>query len=187
MLPLTEELLLGAFVYFAEDGTTIDSDTVAIDSLPDDDPATNWTNVQVGTISQVKITPETSTSTTSTPQATGGYRDTKKVRVTGYMIAMTLNEYNELVHRLTLGKKSAITAGTAFTPFQLGEIKATGWLRIEAKDEAGTSRVKLIDWAEVRITEIPEWKNEFGRPVLEFTILGDNNGGLSTCVVEAAA
>jgi hypothetical protein len=46
--------------------------------------------------------------------------------------------------------------------------------------------VNIIDWTDLRLTSIPEWKEEFGKPVLQFTVLGDDDGGLSTCVVNEA-
>ena len=179
-----EELLLGAFVYFLENGTTVDAETVAIDNLPDDVPTTNWTGKELGCIERVKKTKQTKESPRSKPKATGGYNQNPKVITTGWKIEMTTSEYNELIHRLGLGAPAAITDGTAFTPFGLGgDDKIEGWLRIEAKDENGVTKINLIEWVELRLTEIPEWQNEYGKPVLQFTVLGDDNGGLSTCVV----
>ena len=45
MFAFDEKLLLGAFPFFAEKDDSIDGDTVARDSLPDDVPATNWTDL----------------------------------------------------------------------------------------------------------------------------------------------
>lgn len=188
MFDFNEELLLGAFVWFAEDGTTIDAETIAIDNQPDDSPAANWTDREFGDIERVKITKQTKNSPRSKPRPTGGYNDNPKVITTGWVIEMTTSLYNELVHRQALGAAAAIADGVAFTPFQMGgDQKIEGWLRIEAKDELGNTKVNIIEWVEFRLSEIPEWKNEYGKPVLQFTILGDENGGLSTCVVNEAA
>lgn len=179
-----EELLLGAFVWFIPDGVTVDSETVARDNLPDDTPATNWTDKALGCIERVKINKAVKESPRSCPRETGGYDEEPRRIVTGWSIEMTTTEYNELIHRLSLGAGAAITDGTAFTPFQIGgDDKIAGWLRIEAKDENGVTKINIIDWVELRITDIPEWSNEYGKPVLQFTVRGDANGGLSTCVV----
>ncbi len=184
MYAFKEELLLGAFAFFIPNGVTVDTETVAIDNLPDDVPTTNWTAYALGPIERVKINKTVKESPRATPKATGGYDETPRRIVTGFSLDMTTSEYLELIHRAQLGAPAAITDGTAFTPFQTGGDDAVaGWLRIEAKDENGVTKINLIDWVEFRLTEIPEWSNEYGKPVLNFTVLGDDNGGLSTCVV----
>lgn len=184
MYAFKEELLLGAFVFFIPNGVTVDAETVAIDNLPDDSPATNWTDKAIGCIERVKINKSVKESARSCPRETGGYDETPRRITTGWVIEMTTSEYNELIHRLSLGAPAAIADGTAFTPFQIGgDDKIAGWLRIEAKDETGATKINIIDWVELRLTDIPEWSNEYGKPVLQFTVRGDNNGGLSTCVV----
>ncbi len=187
MLTLKEELLIGAFVFFAENGETIDAATVAIDSLPDDVPATNWTDWELGAVERVKITPTIKQFPQSKPRRNGrGYNSDPKQVITGWVIEMTLDSYSEFIHRLQLGSTAKVVDGVAFTPFQKGtDLHALGWMRIEAKAD-GITKVNVIDWTELRLTSIPEWKEEFGKPVLQFTVLGDDDGGLSTCVVNAA-
>ncbi len=187
MLTLKEELLIGAFVMFLENAETIDGAPVAIDSLPDDVPTTNWTDWELGAVERVKITPVTKSFPQSKPRRNGqGYNSEPKLVTTGHIIEMTLDSYSEFVHRLMLGSLTKIVDGVAFTGFQKGiELKATGWMRLEAKAD-GITKINIIDWADLRLTTVPEWKEEFGKPVLQFTILGDDDGGLSTAVVNAA-
>ncbi len=188
MLTFLEEMLIGGFMMFLEDGESIDGSPVAIDSLPDDSPATNWTEWELGAIERVKITPTLKSFPQSKPRRNGrGFNSDPKIVTTGWIIEATLDSYSEFIHRLMLGKLSKIVDGVAFTPFEKGvEHKVTGWGRIEAKAD-GRTAVNLIDWADMRLTTIPEWKEEFGKPVVQWTILGDDDGGLSTCVVNAAA
>lgn len=186
MYAFKEELLLGAFAFFIPDGTTVDGSPAARDSLPDDVPTTNWTDYALGPIERSKITQQVKESPRSVPRETGGYDETPRRIGTGWTIEMTTTEYLELIHRLQLGAPAAVADGVAFTPFQIGgDQKVDGWLRIESKDENGATKINLIDWVELRLTEIPEWTNEYGKPVLQFTVRGDANGGLSTCVVNA--
>lgn len=187
MLTFNEELLIGAFLFFAEAGETIDAAPVAIDSLPDDVPTTNWTDWEIGAIERVKITPVIKEFPQSKPRRNGrGYNSDPKKVVTGWIYEMTVDSYSEFIHRLMLGSLAKVVDGVAFTPHQKGsDQKVTGWMRIEAKAD-GISKILIIDWTEMRLTTIPEWKEEFGKPVLQFTVLGDDDGGLSTCVVNAA-
>lgn len=188
MLTLLEELMLGAFIMVLEQGTTVDADVIAIDSMPDDVPATNWTDWRIGSIERVKITPVTKSFPRSKPQIVGGYNENPKIITTGYTIEAQLDSYSEYIHRLMLGAPAKIVAGTAFTPFKMGvDQKITGWTRIEAKEEGGATRINLIEWCDMRLSTNPEWKAEPGKPVVTFTVLGDDNNGLSTCVVNAPA
>jgi hypothetical protein len=186
MLTLLEELMIGAFIMVLENGEVIDTDPVAIDSLPDDVPEANWTDWRIGIIERVKITPVTKQRPKSVPQITGGYDETPGIITTGWIIEAQIAQYSEFIHRLGLGAPAKIVSGTAFTPFKKGtDHKITGWTRIEAKHETGTTKINLIDWMDMRLTTNPDWKSEPGKPIVQFTVLGDDNGGLSTCVVNA--
>jgi hypothetical protein len=186
MLTLLEELMLGAFIMVLEEGTTVDGDVIAIDSQPDAVPATNWTGWKLGSIERVKITPTIKSFARSRPQIVGGYNEDPKLVTTGFTIEAQLDSYSEYIHRLMLGAPAKIVAGTAFTPFKMGrDHKVRGWTRIEAKEENGATRINLIEWCDMRLTTNPEWKSEPGKPVVTFTVLGDDNNGLSTCVVNA--
>lgn len=185
-LAFKEELLLGAFVYFAEAGTTIDSAVVSISSLPDEVPTTNWTDRALGNIERVKITRQVKEIPQAIAKASGGYDETPKRIGTGWTIEMTTSEYLELIHRLQLGAPATVVDGTSFTPFQVGgDSKITGWVKIVAKDEDGNDKIVIKEWVDLRLTDIPEWSNAYGKPVLQFTVLGDNGGGLSECTVNA--
>ena len=135
----------------------------------------------------MKITPVIKQFPRSAPRRNKrGYNSEPKQVITGWIIEVGLDGYNEFIHRLQLGSTAKVVDGVAFTPFQKGtDLKVTGWMRIEGGAE-GITKVNIIDWADMRLTTIPEWKEEFGKPVLQFTILGDDDGGLSTGVVNAA-
>lgn len=186
MLTLLEELMIGAFIFVLEEGEAVDGSPVAIDSQPDMVPTTNWTNWKIGNVEECKITPTTKPRPKSVPQATGGYDENPGIITTGFIIQAKLDQYSEFIHRLALGAPAKIVSGVAFTPFKKGkDHKIRSWTRIEAKHETGTTKINVIDWMDMRLTTNPDWKSEPGKPVVSFTVLGDDNGGLSTCVVNA--
>ena len=53
--PTLQEILIGGFGYFVENGLTVDAQTVAATVKPDTVPTTNWTDATLGTILDFKF------------------------------------------------------------------------------------------------------------------------------------
>ncbi|MEM1085949.1 MAG: hypothetical protein AAGI48_17705 [Verrucomicrobiota bacterium] len=179
MIALTEELLLNAQIFFIPDGTSVDGGTASISSLPDNDPATNWTDFEFGCINRVQWSPEYKEEDRECADTVnGGYRTRKRRWVDRDMFDFTTLEYNENHHRLAFGIDGAITPGTGQTPFATKFREIDGWLRIVAGKEDGTELCTGHLWVRLRLGDVPEWANASGSPVYQIEYLSSGSNDL---------
>jgi hypothetical protein len=170
--PATERLLLGAFAYFLESGTTVDSITVAAETVvspaagkPDAVPTSNW--VTLGDVEMAKFTTVEAEEKYLVPSAAGGYDEKVEKRVIADLLELKLQQSNEFVARLVAGA-GAITLGTAQAAHAVRDRYVEGWLRIQARKQGGTDHFLLDWWCQMRLKDIPEISEKTQRPTLEF-------------------
>lgn len=171
--PIVERILAGGFAFFLEAGTTVDSITVAAETVanppagkPDTTPTTNWT--ALGDVESAKFSTVTAEEKYLVPVAYGGYDEQIEKRVIADLLEIKIQQANEFVHRLASGAASVITQGTAQAAHTVRDRKLTGWLRLQARRQAGTDLFVLDWWAEMRLKDVPEISDKTWRPVLEF-------------------
>lgn len=162
---MLQRLLVGAFAYFAEDGDTINESTPPVisggyDAVP-----------SLGCIEQVQLSTETQSAEFLCPRASGGYQQTTEQIVSADYIDMTVNHYNEIVHRLQWGLDEEIQEGTPKSPFKQRDRKVLGWLCVHAVDQNGETLLELLQRVELRLNETPPFENAYGKPVLRFQAL----------------
>lgn len=167
--PALTEILLGAFAYFIESGTTVDGAAVSRTVKPDTDPATNWTNYSLGDVLNFKFGDEKIDLSYMKPLASGGYGKVNKSMTVQDHVILKTRQMGELVHRLQMGLSAAIVTGTAQTPGLSLDRKVEGWLRIQGRQLGGTDRFVMDWWCEVRLEESGEFNDKVMEPVLRFT------------------
>lgn len=170
--PATERLLLGAFAYFLESGTTVDSTIVAAETVvspaagkPDASPTTNWT--ALGDVESAKFSVVEAEEKYLVPSAAGGYDERVEKRAIADLLELKLQQSNAFVARLMAGA-AAITLGTAQAAHAVRDRYVEGWLRIQARKQNGTDHFLLDWWCQMRLKDIPEISEKTQRPVLEF-------------------
>jgi hypothetical protein len=170
--PAVERLLLGAFAYFLESGTTVDSTIVAAETVvspaagkPDAVPTTNWT--ALGDVEMAKFSVVESEEKYLVPSAAGGYDERVEKRVIADLLDLKLQQGNEFTARLMAGA-AAVVLGTAQAAHAVRDRYVEGWLRIQARKQGGTDLFLLDWWCQMRLKEIPEISDKVPRPTLEF-------------------
>ncbi len=171
-LPMLQRLLVGAFVYFAEDGESINETTPPVvsggyDAVP-----------SLGCVEQVSFEVESEETEFLCPKSTGGYQRTTEVRETADYLDMQCQNYNELVHRLQFGLAAKIVEGSAVSPFAKTNRKVSGWLAAEAKDQSGETLLQMLVRVDVRLNETPPWQNDYGKPTLRFQVLDNTSNSI---------
>jgi hypothetical protein len=172
--PTLEEILLGGFIYFVENGTqTLDPSpgpyTVSSTVKPDTDPATNWTNFTLGDILNFKFEKEEADLSYDKPLPSGGFAKVNKKLVTQDSLVAKSRHMGELVNRLRMGFTGPIVLGTAQTPGLATDRKAEGWLRLQGRKLGGYDLFILDWWCEVRLEESDTFEAKVVEPVLRFT------------------
>ena len=167
--PALTEILMGAFAYFIESGTTVDGGIVSRTVKPDTDPAANWTAYSIGDVLNFKFGEEKIDLSYSKPLASGGFGKVNKSMVVQDHVILKTRQMGELVHRLQMGLAAAIATGTAQTPGIAMDRKVEGWLRIQGRQLTGTDRFVMDWWCEVRLEESAEFADKVVEPVLRFT------------------
>jgi hypothetical protein len=167
--PALAEILIGAFAFFIENGTSVDSQTVSSTVKPDTDPATNWTAYSIGDVINCKFSEESVDLPYLKPLTSGGYAKINKKMVVQDFVTMKTRQMGEMIARMQHGLASAIATGTAQTPGISLDRKVEGWLRIQGRQLGGGDRFILDWWCEARIEETGEFNEKVVEPVLRFT------------------
>jgi len=169
---MKERLLLGAFAFFIEAGTTVDGQTVSASIKPDATPLSNWPNL--GAIENSKFEREEDEEEFLEPRVQGGYDKPKIPQVVNDYLILTTNHTSEFFHRLQMGLASPIVPGTAQAPHVETDRKITGWLKIQFRKKGGSDSF-VFDWfCEMRLSELPDITNKTLRPALKFRRLASD-------------
>lgn len=170
--PAVERLLLGAFAYFLESGTTVDGTIVAAETVvspaagkPDATPTTNWT--ALGDVEMAKFSTVEAEEKYLVPSSAGGYDERVEKRVIADLLDLKLHQGNEFTARLMAGT-GELTLGTAVAAHSVRDRYVEGWLRVQARKQSGSDLFLLDWWCQMRLKEIPEISDKVQRPVLEF-------------------
>lgn len=172
--PATERLLIGSFAFFLESGTTVDATVVAAETVvspaagkPDANPTTNWSDYALGNVESAKFSVKTEDESFMVPSSAGGYTEEVEKRVVADLLDIKVDKASEIYHRLAMGAAAKIVVGTAQAPHTVLDRKITGWLRLQARKQAGTDIFLLDWWCELRLKELPEYGSKTIRPVFE--------------------
>lgn len=169
--PTLQEMMIGGFAYFLENGVTVDSQTVAATVKPDAVPTTNWTDATLGTILNFKFGNEKIDSPYMEPLASGGYAKKNRSFVTQDHVILQTREMGELVWRLQMGLTAKIAEATAQTPGLSLDRKIEGWLRLQGRALSGFDRFIMDWWCEVRLESDNAFDEKVVTPSLRFTLI----------------
>jgi hypothetical protein len=164
-MPALQEILIGGFAYFIENGVTAASPT----SKPSTAPATNWTNGTLGTVLDFKFGNEKTESSFLRPLPSGGREKVNRSFVTQDYITIKTREMNELVWRLQHGVLVRLQTATPQTPGLSQDRKIEGWLRLQGRNVTGLDQFIQDWWCEVRLEGDNVFDEKVVTPSLRFT------------------
>jgi hypothetical protein len=161
--PLTLRPIIGAFAFFCRAGDTIDSITVAPETVvspaagkPDASPLANW--LTLGTVKEATPTVQERSFPYLEPLASGGHIQREQRQVVADYWTIALEGITDIALELLWGI-GKITLGTAQVPGTILDRKIEGWLKIQKRLDDGD--FCLADqWVEARLTELPKLGTE---------------------------
>lgn len=165
--PTLQEIFVGGFAYFIENGVSSASAT----SKPSSSPLTPWTDGTLGTVLDFKYGNEKIDSSFLRPLPQGGREKVNRSFVTQDFVTIKTREMGEIVHRLQMGVKTKIVEGTAQTPGLEQDRKIEGWLRLQGRVLGGFDRFLHDWWCEVRLESDNAFDEKVVTPSLRFTMI----------------
>lgn len=172
---LLQKLLIGAFVDFIPHGSTVDAETTSPLVQPDDDPIANWTEFNLGCITQAVPGTETQDDPDLCPTDDGHYRRISDIKVISDYWDITLKNHNDLIFQLLLGLKQGLTGVTGQEPYEnTGDRKIVGWARMRARAGTTTDKILMKFECVMRIQNYEGFRGESAtRPVVRLEVLSN--------------
>ncbi|BCU75984.1 hypothetical protein [Luteolibacter sp. LG18] len=147
---MLEADLIGALVFFVEDGTEVDSLVVGETVIPDFTPISNWPSL--GNIQESGFSNEGTDDPFYRVMPSGKQIKVPRKWTNADMFAFTADEMHELSWRLQMGLPSRIVLGTAQSPGTLDDRQITGWLYVQGrKGGKGADRFRFIWRVQLRL------------------------------------
>ena len=167
--------IIGGFADFIEHGTTVDGTPTSPSVQPDDDPIANWTDSNLGCVTNVKFETKKQDDPDLCPSESGGYIEESDSRVIADYLDLTLKAHSEPIYRLLFGLPSKLTGATGQVPFSdRGERSITGWLRFRAVGTNGEALVIAKVECKLMLQSYPDWNgNSAARPVVRMEVKGN--------------
>lgn len=165
--PTLQEIFVGGFAFFIENGVSSASAT----SKPSSSPLTPWTDGSLGTVLDFKYGNDKIDSPFLRPLPQGGREKVNRSFVTQDYVVLKTREMNELVWRLQMGVTATIAEGTAQTPGLQQDRKIEGWLRLQGRVTGGFDRFLHDWWCEVRLDADNVFDEKVVTPSLRFTMI----------------
>jgi hypothetical protein len=177
--PTLQEILIGGFAFFVENGKTVDAQTVGPTIKPDVVPTSNWLDRTLGHILEFEQGVEESDQSYMRLNVAGGFSKQNRKFVTEDFIILKTRHMSEPVWRLQQGFAAEIAEGTAQTPGGALERSITGWLRIQGRQLGGYDRFIQDWWCEMRLAEAPKFSPSVTAPSLRFSLIPGPTGNSS--------
>lgn len=169
--PSLQEIFVGGFAFFIENGVTVDAQTVSPTVKPDTVPTTNWTDNTLGNVLDFKYGSEKIDSPFMRVLPQGGREKVNRSFVVQDFVVLKTREMHEIVHRLQMGVTGIIAEGTAQTPGLQQDRKIEGWLRLQGRNYTGFDRFIHDWWCEVRLDADNMFDEKVVTPSLRFTMI----------------
>ena len=157
---LTLRPILGAFAYFLRAGDTVDSITVAAETVvspaagkPDNNPTTNWLSLGVVKAAEPDWDEKEFPYLEALPS--GGHIQREQSTITAEYWKLDLEGVTDIAFELMFGL-TKITKGTAQIPGNVLDRKIEGWLKLQARQTSGTDLFLADIWCEVRMEKAPK-------------------------------
>lgn len=169
MITLQETALLGSVAKFARSGATIDGVTVSKNAMPDNDPATNWDDLDC--VMNSKFQSETKDFGTKTCFDGTNYNETPIRRSVRDEVVLTTQNMSSLVDELQFGLTDAVEPDSSpVNAFANSERKIYGWLWLQGvRVGAGGVAKDLKMWGYFELETGYEFKPGIAEVALKFT------------------
>jgi hypothetical protein len=164
--PTLQEIIIGGFAYFIENGVSGASPT----SKPTSTPTTAWVAGSIGTVLDFKYGKDVTDLSFLSPLPAGGREKINREHTNQEFITIKTREMSEIVWRLQTGVNSAIVEGTAQTPGLRKDRKVEGWLRLQGRALSGFDRFIQDWWCEVRLEGENVFDEKVVTPSLRYTL-----------------
>ncbi len=157
---LTIRPIIGAFAYFLRAGDTVDSITVAAETVvspaagkPDNSPTTNWADL--GVVKAATPSVEEKKSTYLKPLPSGGHEQVEERQVVADYLTLDLENLTDIALEMMFGI-GKITQGTPQIPGNVLDRKVQGWLKLQGRKTDAADLFVIDLWVEARLASIPK-------------------------------
>ena len=157
-----EELIIGGFVNFVEEGTDIGGTLVSPTFKPASTDA-SWHGL--GCVTEFRPSTETQEFTVNCPKPTGGYQRRRTTITIADILNFDTAETSEEFWRLLTGVADPIADGVAQIPFAKSERKISGWLQFQARGDDGQDRVVMDVYVDLTLADGTVFNENPVRPV----------------------
>lgn len=180
---VTTETLVGAGNQWGAATLTggVSGDTASISSKPALDE--DWKEHEFACISRVKRNPiKKSEELECGRGARGGYAVTVREWIVRDTTEFQAIAYHPIHHQLSFGLAAPIVLGVAQPVNRTTFREIVGWMRIVAFTETGAKFCTQESWECLRLGDVPEWKNETGKPIYQMEFIGSGDYDLDDVV-----
>jgi len=165
--PSLQEMFVGGFAFFIENGVSSASPT----SKPTSSPLTAWTDATLGNVLDFKYGNDKIDAPWLRVLPSGGREKVNRSFVTQDWVVLKTRVMGELVWRLQMGVTAKIAEGTAQTPGLQLDRKIEGWLRLQGRVLGGYDRFLHDWWCECRLDGENTFDEKVVTPSLRFTMI----------------
>lgn len=180
-----QEVLMGATLFFVEEGTLIEGGATPVSklALPDDTPGTDWQTFGCTN----DLTPFQTTETDTPRKCFDGnrFRTTIKTIVTNEGWEFTINDHIEPVWRMMLGLSAPIADDTPVPVYATAIREINGYLKFQARNVHSQGDVFVMDiWGKLTLAELPTYADKTVLPKLRFEVMDSPNNIVELTNVE---
>ena len=148
-------VIIGNHFSFLRNGITVDSTVVGVDSKPDNDPATNWTDYELGCMESGSVNNDVQEEAVRCPVAGGGaYQEADSFALQQNLsVNMVLKELNPTLWQIIWMTDTITDGGSgtgAFVPLAAGAF-LKGWGRMDQYDESNVLVSYAEFWCQIRL------------------------------------
>ena len=164
-----QKMLMGAHLFWVEEGTVVDGLTVSSLVIPDVDPEENWQSMGCAN----DLTPFAETENDEPEICFDGnrYNVDTDVLVTSDAWIATLNSHNEFFFRMLTGIDNPIQDGIPMRVYETSDRSVYGFLKYQTRNVHSKGDVWVMNlWVKVTINQLPTYGRTTVKPQLRFTV-----------------
>lgn len=161
-------IVFGKQMYFAREGTTVDTVTVSASAKPDADPTSNWEHLG----NNVKLSIQNNSTYKKQYSDAPGKSVLKRVHCTRRELTGTaeFDEINRAFLESMLMLPGPTTAGTATRPMD-GTGLLTGWFKVQLYDQSDAAAAVIDVYAQGHFENLDLTSGEEVKPVLVLEVI----------------
>lgn len=171
---------------FLKNGLSVDSTTVSESVKPDNDPATNWTDYELGLVESASMNNDVQTESVRGPVSGGGaYQESNEFALQQNLtVNLVIAELNPTLWQV-LFMSGPITDGGggsgSFVPLSAGAF-LKGWSRLEMYDESNVKVSSVDVFSQIRLNGNVDFREAVTKVPVSLKVFSNslNTGTLSS-------